>query len=35
MLSGMDFTPGQGIDFDAVGQVLLVALGGVRRRRAC
>ncbi|MFF8530915.1 ABC transporter ATP-binding protein [Streptomyces sp. SAS_267] len=27
MLSGTDFTPGQGIDFDAVGRVLLVALG--------
>ncbi|WP_406837157.1 ABC transporter ATP-binding protein [Streptomyces sp. AHU1] len=27
MLSGTDFTPGQGIDFDAVGQVLLLALG--------
>ncbi|MFB7245123.1 multidrug ABC transporter ATP-binding protein [Streptomyces populi] len=27
MLSGTDFTPGQGIDFDAVGQVLLFALG--------
>ncbi|MFE5242853.1 MULTISPECIES: ABC transporter ATP-binding protein [unclassified Streptomyces] len=26
MLSGVDFTPGSGIDFDAVGQVLLVAL---------
>ncbi|MEU3597807.1 ABC transporter ATP-binding protein [Streptomyces sp. NPDC006798] len=26
MLSGVDFTPGQGIDFTAVGQVLLVAL---------
>ncbi|MFC7305694.1 ABC transporter ATP-binding protein [Streptomyces monticola] len=27
MLSGTDFTPGQGIDFDAVGEVLLLALG--------
>ncbi|MEU9139686.1 ABC transporter ATP-binding protein [Streptomyces sp. NPDC048404] len=27
MLSGTDFTPGQGIDFDAVGRVLLIALG--------
>ncbi|GFH71189.1 multidrug ABC transporter ATP-binding protein [Streptomyces gougerotii] len=27
MLSGMDFTPGEGIDFGAVGQVLLAALG--------
>ncbi|MEU6124101.1 ABC transporter ATP-binding protein [Streptomyces sp. NPDC047123] len=27
MLSGVDFTPGQGIDFDAVGRVLLLALG--------
>ncbi|MFI0961964.1 ABC transporter ATP-binding protein [Streptomyces sp. NPDC021080] len=27
MLSGTDFTPGQGIDFDAVGRVLLLALG--------
>ncbi|MFE7836563.1 ABC transporter ATP-binding protein [Streptomyces sp. NPDC057474] len=27
MLSGTDFTPGEGIDFDAVGGVLLVALG--------
>ncbi|MEU1597820.1 ABC transporter ATP-binding protein [Streptomyces sp. NPDC005708] len=27
MLSGTDFTPGKGIDFDAVGNVLLVALG--------
>ncbi|WP_327191645.1 ABC transporter ATP-binding protein [Streptomyces xinghaiensis] len=26
MLSAMDFTPGQGIDFDAVGAVLLTAL---------
>lgn len=26
MLSGVDFTPGQGIDFGAVGNVLLVAL---------
>ncbi|MEU0833033.1 ABC transporter ATP-binding protein [Streptomyces sp. NPDC005969] len=26
MLSGVDFTPGQGIDFDAVGNVLLAAL---------
>lgn len=26
LLSGVDFTPGQGIDFDAVGQVLLMAL---------
>ncbi|MFF5896088.1 ABC transporter ATP-binding protein [Streptomyces argenteolus] len=26
MLSGVDFTPGSGIDFDAVGHVLLVAL---------
>ncbi|MFI6942878.1 ABC transporter ATP-binding protein [Streptomyces sp. NPDC050418] len=26
MLSGMDFTPGQGIDFDAVGETLLLAL---------
>lgn len=26
MLSGVDFTPGQGIDFDAVGEVLLLAL---------
>ncbi|RII17261.1 putative ABC transporter ATP-binding protein [Streptomyces sp. YIM 130001] len=26
MLSGTDFTPGQGIDFTAVGQVLLLAL---------
>ncbi|MER5459509.1 ABC transporter ATP-binding protein [Streptomyces sp. NPDC002668] len=26
MLSGVDFTPGNGIDFDAVGNVLLVAL---------
>ncbi|MEV0490827.1 ABC transporter ATP-binding protein [Streptomyces atratus] len=26
MLSGVDFTPGQGIDFGAVGDVLLVAL---------
>ncbi|MGW0712903.1 ABC transporter ATP-binding protein [Streptomyces sp. NPDC002643] len=27
MLSGTDFTPGEGIDFGAVGRVLLVALG--------
>ncbi|MFJ3716427.1 ABC transporter ATP-binding protein [Streptomyces sp. NPDC090057] len=27
MLKGTDFTPGQGIDFGAVGQVLLLALG--------
>jgi ATP-binding cassette subfamily B multidrug efflux pump len=27
MLKGTDFTPGQGIDFHAVGNVLLVALG--------
>ncbi|MER5182207.1 ABC transporter ATP-binding protein [Streptomyces sp. NPDC002896] len=27
MLSGVDFTPGQGIDFGAVGSVLLLALG--------
>ncbi|MGW7067443.1 ABC transporter ATP-binding protein [Streptomyces sp. NPDC054855] len=27
MLSGVDFTPGRGIDFDAVGEVLLLALG--------
>ncbi|MGW2930820.1 ABC transporter ATP-binding protein [Streptomyces sp. NPDC001156] len=27
MLSGTDFTPGKGIDFDAVGNVLLLALG--------
>ncbi|MER6126907.1 ABC transporter ATP-binding protein [Streptomyces sp. NPDC001795] len=27
MLSGTDFTPGKGIDFDAVGHVLLLALG--------
>ncbi|MFP3991198.1 ABC transporter ATP-binding protein [Streptomyces sp. E11-3] len=27
MLSGMDFTPGQGIDFAAVGQVLGLAIG--------
>ncbi|MFG2571527.1 ABC transporter ATP-binding protein [Streptomyces sp. NPDC048481] len=27
MLGGTDFTPGQGIDFDAVGRVLLFALG--------
>ncbi|MFR0352450.1 ABC transporter ATP-binding protein [Streptomyces sediminimaris] len=27
MLRGTDFTPGQGIDFDAVGRVLLLALG--------
>ncbi|WP_199548925.1 ABC transporter ATP-binding protein [Streptomyces sp. N35] len=26
MLSGMDFTPGKGIDFDAVGETLLFAL---------
>ncbi|MBC9716116.1 ABC transporter ATP-binding protein [Streptomyces sp. TRM66268-LWL] len=26
MLSGMDFTPGEGIDFDAVGETLLFAL---------
>ncbi|MET8330992.1 ABC transporter ATP-binding protein [Streptomyces sp. NPDC005181] len=26
LLSGVDFTPGQGIDFDAVGNVLLAAL---------
>jgi len=26
MLSGMDFTPGRGIDFDAVAQVLIVVL---------
>ncbi|WP_405443072.1 ABC transporter ATP-binding protein [Streptomyces niveus] len=26
LLSGVDFTPGQGIDFDAVGRVLMVAL---------
>lgn len=26
MLSKVDFTPGQGMDFDAIGQVLLVAL---------
>ncbi|MDF6042335.1 ABC transporter ATP-binding protein/permease [Streptomyces sp. JH14] len=26
LLSGVDFTPGQGIDFDAVGNVLLTAL---------
>ncbi|MER6454819.1 ABC transporter ATP-binding protein [Streptomyces sp900105245] len=27
MLQGTDFTPGEGIDFDAVGHVLLLALG--------
>ncbi|MDQ8701103.1 ABC transporter ATP-binding protein [Streptomyces sp. LHD-70] len=27
MLSGTDFTPGEGIDFTAVGEVLLLALG--------
>ncbi|WP_395360480.1 ABC transporter ATP-binding protein [Streptomyces sp. YH02] len=27
MLTGVDFTPGQGIDFSAVGEVLLVVLG--------
>ncbi|MCX4991100.1 MULTISPECIES: ABC transporter ATP-binding protein [unclassified Streptomyces] len=27
MLSGTDFTPGEGIDFNAVGNVLLIALG--------
>ncbi|WP_151773080.1 ABC transporter ATP-binding protein [Streptomyces abyssomicinicus] len=27
MLGGVDFTPGEGIDFAAVGQVLLLALG--------
>ncbi|MFD4372122.1 ABC transporter ATP-binding protein [Streptomyces sp. NPDC058486] len=27
MLSGVDFTPGRGIDFGAVGEVLLLALG--------
>ncbi|MCX4980745.1 ABC transporter ATP-binding protein [Streptomyces sp. NBC_00572] len=27
MLTGVDFTPGQGIDFSAVGDVLLVVLG--------
>jgi ATP-binding cassette subfamily B multidrug efflux pump len=27
MLSGTDFTPGKGIDFDAVGNVLLLAFG--------
>ncbi|MEU9288044.1 ABC transporter ATP-binding protein [Streptomyces sp. NPDC048275] len=27
MLSGTDFTPGQGIDFGAVGNILLLALG--------
>ena len=27
MLSGTDFTPGEGIDFPAVGEVLLLALG--------
>ncbi|MEH0470088.1 ABC transporter ATP-binding protein [Streptomyces hayashii] len=27
MLKGTDFTPGKGIDFDSVGQVLLFALG--------
>ncbi|GHA68327.1 ABC transporter ATP-binding protein [Streptomyces termitum] len=27
MLSGVDFTPGHGIDFGAVGEVLLIALG--------
>ncbi|WAL95351.1 ABC transporter ATP-binding protein [Streptomyces sp. Je 1-369] len=27
MLSGVDFTPGKGIDFGAVGEVLLLALG--------
>ncbi|MGW1022103.1 ABC transporter ATP-binding protein [Streptomyces sp. NPDC002577] len=27
MLAGVDFTPGQGIDFGAVGSVLLIALG--------
>ncbi|MEU1115339.1 MULTISPECIES: ABC transporter ATP-binding protein [unclassified Streptomyces] len=27
MLSGVDFTPGEGIDFGAVGEVLLLALG--------
>ncbi|MEV0114483.1 ABC transporter ATP-binding protein [Streptomyces sp. NPDC050844] len=27
MLSGVDFTPGDGIDFGAVGEVLLLALG--------
>jgi len=27
MLSGIDFTPGQGIDFGAIGNVLLLALG--------
>ncbi|MFI0236213.1 ABC transporter ATP-binding protein [Streptomyces sp. NPDC016845] len=26
MLGGVDFTPGQGVDFDAIGQVLLLAL---------
>ncbi|MFI5803278.1 ABC transporter ATP-binding protein [Streptomyces sp. NPDC051561] len=27
MLSGVDFTPGQGIDFTAIGHVLLIVLG--------
>ncbi|WP_406058037.1 ABC transporter ATP-binding protein/permease [Streptomyces sp. NBC_01077] len=27
MLTGVDFTPGQGIDFSAVGEVLIVVLG--------
>ncbi|MFE1500600.1 ABC transporter ATP-binding protein, partial [Streptomyces albidoflavus] len=27
MLTGVDFTPGRGIDFSAVGEVLLVVLG--------
>jgi ATP-binding cassette subfamily B protein len=27
MLSGIDFTPGQGMDFDAIGRVLVLALG--------
>ncbi|NEB74815.1 ABC transporter ATP-binding protein [Streptomyces sp. SID14478] len=26
MLGGVDFTPGQGVDFDAIGEVLLLAL---------
>ncbi|WP_329140721.1 ABC transporter ATP-binding protein/permease [Streptomyces sp. NBC_01476] len=27
VVSGIDFTPGQGMDFDAIGKVLLLALG--------
>ena len=35
LVSGMDLVPGQGVDFDAVGQVLLIVLGDLRRRGRC